>query len=366
MTNHKFNTTFRCYGVPLVVAATVAGLAFALHAQVESVAPASVETFWMSHGQVEGHLALDYSPAGAFSPDSTTLAVVSRDKIILTDLTGNGTSRALTVHIPDVTDLEIQSANYLDASHLFILASGLLKIKGKRSDEATPELAFQWDIPSDSLFGKIATIGAGGGYAAPVYFPEIRYLGLTKQNNFDLWNPVTGKGMSTTVPSLTNQANLFAFSPDGHWLLLAQIQTSSQPDPIVVELKTHQFVDNLAGHHGTVMSIVFSHDGKFVLTACEDGKVRIFSVPDWKLVQTFAGHNGPVHWAEFSPDGKWVASAGEDTTVWIWSVSDGKLAQTLSESRDPVLTVAFSPDGNYVAATTEKLVLFWRRATSVK
>jgi WD40 repeat protein len=98
-----------------------------------------------------------------------------------------------------------------------------------------------------------------------------------------------------------------------------------------------------------------------VVTACEDGKLRIFSVPDWKLLQTLTGHHGPVHWAEFSPDSKLLVSAGEDRTARVWSVEDGKLEQTLEESKEPLLTVSFSPNGEYFAASSEKTVLLWKR-----
>jgi len=98
-----------------------------------------------------------------------------------------------------------------------------------------------------------------------------------------------------------------------------------------------------------------------VVTACEDGKVRIFSVPAWTLLRTLTGHNGPVHWAEFSPDGKWVASVGEDKTARVWSVEDGKLQQTLQEGRDPLLTVSFAPDSEAFAASSEKAAWLWKR-----
>jgi WD40 repeat protein len=189
-------------------------------------------------------------------------------------------------------------------------------------------------------------------------------LGLYKESNFDLWSPRSGQGGRINIPALTQQPNIYEFSPDGHWLLLAQIATSSTPDPLVVLLKEHRFVDTLAGHHATVLSMVFSRDTKRVVTACEDGKVRIYSVPDWKLLHELSGHSGPVHWAEFSPDGKWVASAGEDKTVRIWSVEDGKLEQTLEESQEPLLTVAFSPNAEYVTASSGKTVLVWQREQS--
>jgi WD40 repeat protein len=98
-----------------------------------------------------------------------------------------------------------------------------------------------------------------------------------------------------------------------------------------------------------------------VVTACADGKVRIFSVGDWKLLQTLEGHHGPVHRAEFSPDGKWIVSAGEDQTVRVWSAEDGTLLQTLQEAEQPLLDVAFSPDGRFIAASSEKIVLAWQR-----
>jgi len=160
---------------------------------------------------------------------------------------------------------------------------------------------------------------------------------------------------------LTHIPNIYEISPDGRWMLLAQIQTTSGADPTVVELRTHQFVDALRGHEGTVLSMTFSRDAKKVVTACEDGKVRVFSVGDWKLLQTLTGHNGPVHRAEFSPNGKWIASAGEDKTVRVWSAEDGTLLQTLQESKDPLLDVSFSPDSRFIAASAENIVLTWQR-----
>lgn len=332
-----------------------------LRAQIESVETPGASFDWVSHGRIDGHLALSYSPAGAFSPDSSTLAVATENKIVLLDLRKGGIEKVLRPHVETVTDLNIQSANFLTPDRLLILASGLVQIKTKGMAPRTPELAFQWDTNANALSGKVDGLGAGGGFAPPRYFPDIRYVGLNKGNNFDLWNPLTGKGGRITIPPLTQPANLYAFSPDGHWLILAQVQGSSSADPIVAHLTDHQFVDALRGHQGTVLSIAFSRDSSRIVTACEDGKVRIWSVPDWKLLQTLAGHAGPVHWAEFSADGKWLVSAGEDKTVRIWSVEDGKAIAELKESNAPVLTVAFSPDDRFIAASTEKSVLMWER-----
>ncbi|HEX5483785.1 MAG TPA: hypothetical protein VFZ08_14270, partial [Terriglobia bacterium] len=244
-------------------------------------------------------------------------------------------------------------------SRLFVLASGLLHAK---HGDASPEIGFQWDINQDALFGKVDAIGGSGGFLPVRYFPRIGYLALYKDSTFTIWNPVTGRGGSIKLPQLKHPPRLFTFSPDGHWLVLAQIEMNASPDPIVVLLREHKFADVLAGHHGPVLGMMFSRDDKMVVTACADGNVRIYSVPQWKLLQTLSGHRGPVHWAEFSPDGSLVASAGEDQTVRIWSVADGKLLKTLEESRQPLLTVAFSPNGQYLVASAADEVHLWVRA----
>jgi WD40 repeat protein len=347
---------------PLATAIVVTLVAVSLRGQIESVASSPSSSVWVSRGRIEGHLALNYSPSGAFSPDSRTLAVVTGEKVALIDLAGDaGLRKALRPRLQDVVDLQIQSANYLDPSHLLLFVTGLFHVKGEGRGGPTPLLAFQWDTERDVLSGKVNAVGKGGGFGPPRYFPLIRHLGLYKEGNFDLWNVATGQGARINVPDLTRQPKVYEFSFDGHWLLLAQIESSSVADPVVVRLSERKFVDTLRGHQATVLSITFSRDNQKVITACEDGKVRVFSVPEWKLLETLAGHQGPVHWAEFSPDGKWLASGGEDKTVRVWSVADGKLAQTLEEAQAPVLTVAFSPSGGYLAATTEDTVLFWER-----
>lgn len=336
-------------------------LATPLCAQVETVdAPSKGGTVWVSHGRAEAHLALKYSSDGAFSPDSSRLAVVAENKILILSLRTDSAPKVFKPRLPDIAELEIHSANFLGPHQLFVLANGVYRVKGKGA-LPTPLLGFNWDTDVDRVDGKVNAVGQGGGFSPARYFPSFHYLALYKNGAFDLWNPVTAQGGAINLPDLTQIPNLYEFSPDGHWLLLAQIQTTGGADPSVVQLKTHKFVDELRGHEGTVLSMAFSRDAQKVVTTCEDGKLRVYSVGDWKLVQTLVGHHGAVHRAEFSPNGKWIASAGEDHTVRVWSVENGSLLQTLEESPEPLLDVAFSPDSGFIAASSDKQVFTWER-----
>ena len=329
-------------------------------AQIETVQAPAGAPVWVSAGHIEGHLAIRYSSDGAFSADSSLLAVASEDKVVLMNLRSNAVQKVLKPRVPEVQDFEIHSANFLSPQKLFLLANGVFRVKGKGA-APTGLLGFQWDWQTDQVEGKINSVGAKGGFSPARYFPALHYLALYKESTFELWDPLTGHGGTLPIPDLTQIPNLYEISPDGHWMLLAQIQTTSGADPTVVELKTHKFVDQLRGHEGTVLSMAFSRDATKVVTACEDGKLRVFSVGDWKLLRTLVGHQGAVHRAEFSPNGAWIASAGEDHTVRVWSAEDGTLLQTLQESQEPLLDVAFSPDSRFIAASSDGQVLTWQR-----
>jgi WD40 repeat protein len=330
-------------------------------AQIETIAGSPPQYFWVSHGRLDGHLALHYSPAGAFSPDSSLLAVADHDLVVLMGLAPSNIAKELHPRVEGVTGLEIESVNYLDPTQVLVLANGTIAGGSKGAGRPTPEIALRWDVQKDALAGKVDALGAGGGYQPARYFPTIRYLGLNKQNTFDLWNPLTGRAGRLTVEPLTRPVGLFTFSPDGKWMIVARIEGDASGNPVVISMATRQIVDALRGHGGAALSVVFSRDSRQVVTACADGKVRIYSAPGWKLHQTLSGHHGPVHWADFSADGRWVVSAGEDKTVRVWSAEGGKLLATLRESQAPVLTVAFSPDGRYIAASTAEHVLVWQR-----
>ena len=351
-----------CSPLLAIILALGPQVSFPPGAQIESVegAPAAGVT-WVAHGRVEGHLALKYSPAGAFSLDSATLAVVNDDQLFLMGLHDAQVEKPLRPHIQGLADLDIQSANYLSPTRILLLATGVIAAQGKGKGGATPLLAFQWNLLDDSLYGTVNAVTATEGSGRPIYFPHISHLCMYKSSTFEFWNPGSGRKSWVRVASLTRAPGLYGVSTNGHWMLLAQVEGNASSDPIVVNLPGGQFVETLKDHGGTVLSMSFAQDDTKALTTCEDGKLRVYSVPDWKLAATLTGHRGPIHWAEFSPDGKWIASAGEDGTVKVWSVADGKLEQSLSDSHSPVLTVAFSPNSEYIAATCEKTVFVWQR-----
>jgi WD40 repeat protein len=101
----------------------------------------------------------------------------------------------------------------------------------------------------------------------------------------------------------------------------------------------------------------FSDDAKLIVTAGEDGVVRLFK-RDGSLISNLTGHSKKVTDVSFSPDSQMIASASEDGTVKLWS-RNGSLIKTLEHSGS-VNSLSFRPDGKTLATAIDNgTVLLW-------
>jgi WD40 repeat protein len=101
------------------------------------------------------------------------------------------------------------------------------------------------------------------------------------------------------------------------------------------------------------LAVALSPDGKYALSGNSDSILRLWEIRNIKLVYEFKGHSDVVSAVAFSPNGQYALSGSWDHTVNLWSISTGHVLKSFAGHRDRVNAVAFSPDGKFVLSGSD-------------
>ena len=82
------------------------------------------------------------------------------------------------------------------------------------------------------------------------------------------------------------------------------------------DLSNGQQIDVLRGHNAKITSVVFSNDGRYMVSSSYDGSVRLWQMDDLNTLPiVFDDHNSWVTSAAFTPDGKYIVSGDKDGNI---------------------------------------------------
>ncbi len=308
-----------------------------------------------------------------YSPDGTILAVATNIGIWFYDTRTHQEIALLTDHEGEV-------ANIIFSPEGRFFASG--------SEDGTIML---WNKNSGTQ--TILTIPMGlSPYINMAFSPDGKTIAIGNSKTISIWDTITGEQKSSVTSNLIDSNNFIKFLPDGETIVcvnwgglislwnmstgkleksIADIDhtasvwgTTLSPDGkriavgsgdidgniYIIDLNTSDLMLKLSGHSDEVDSLIFSPDGKTLVSASYvDETIRLWDTNTGEHKRTLTGHTGYILGLAFSPDGKTIASGSGDGTIRLWNASTGNQQIEFIGHTDTGESIAFSPDGQTIA-----------------
>ena len=113
---------------------------------------------------------------------------------------------------------------------------------------------------------------------------------------------------------------------------------------------------------GPVAAVALARDGKRGVAGDDHGAVRLFAVPAMTLLARLRGTDGLIQASAFSADGKTILAGSEDDTIRRYQGKD-HASQTLVGHRAPVTAVVCAGQHSAISAAKDGTVVVWDLAT---
>jgi WD40 repeat protein len=164
---------------------------------------------------------------------------------------------------------------------------------------------------------------------------------------WDLAPGYTDAKLEQTIENHADWVFGVVFTPDGKRLLTCSRDKTAK----VWDLTTKESVLTFPDHQNAVYGVAVRADGKVGISVGEDKQVRFWNATgDGKQIRVSGGHTEAIFRILSHPRQPILVTCGADRTVRLWDAESGRALHTLKGHSDWVYALAFSPDGRLLAS----------------
>jgi WD40 repeat protein len=147
-------------------------------------------------------------------------------------------------------------------------------------------------------------------------------------------------------------------SPDGNYLAAGGSSSAIS----IWQLPSAQILPNpvILPAPSTRDLLFTSHSG-YLTTANGDDQIRIFRMPEGKVIKTMSGHKNVIRSLALHPDERTLFSASFDGSLRAWRFPFGTVQQKIEQSEREIHDMTISPEGDFLlSAGANQLIRVWK------
>jgi len=202
-----------------------------------------------------------------------------------------------------------------------------------------------WDPQTGKLLSTLVE-GSGDSGFTIAFSPDGTLLGTVWMQKVIIWNAATGSKVAVLPGNLLGPTIIhISFSPDSQRVAVANVDGT----PIVWSFAGDGSATSIIGHNLMCDGVAYSPDGALLATGDEEGIVKIWDSETLQEVRSLQ-QSGVIHSVAFSPDGVRLATANEDGTLKIWETTTGRELLSLPRMSG-LYDVIFMPDNQRIVTT---------------
>ena len=297
-----------------------------------------------------------------FSPDGSTLAVISKD-ISVIGLWDSITGQPIrTLKWADHAGPLYEVMFSPDWSTIAWVSRATIQLMDYESGATTVSLDHEDAVSSweYSPTGNMLAVRSSESI-------NHEFLGVVK-----IWDTSDGRPLHTLVhPGFVSS---LTFSST--WELAAS--ASNHGKITIWDMENGSELAVLDGHTTTVWDLDFSPDASLLASGSDDGSIRLWDLETEASLTTIDNHIAPVFMTRFTPDGHTLVSAAEDGTLHIWGAEEvssqkiaispnnaAALAQQSYIHAGQAISLAFS-EGALASGSQDGIVTLWDPVTGIE
>lgn len=192
-----------------------------------------------------------------------------------------------------------------------------------------------------TLHGRQTTGADDSNPIAFAFSPDNKNMAIA-QKEFKVLDIASGKSLRSIKLNMGN-VWIVKFSDDGKMLACA-----TQKNVILWDWLSNKKPVIIHADKVDVYSIDFSANGKLLISAGGERKVKLWRVADGRLIKTQCKHIADIRACAFVNGNTIVSSLDQDGINILWNIQSGDLRNLTTESGKPaesLSSITFSPDG---------------------